>query len=103
MRFTALLDANILYPAPLRDLFMRLAVSDIFAARWTERIHDEWMRNVLTNRQDLTREQLERTKFLMNSHVRDCLVEDFEQLEAGLQLPDKDDRHVLAAAIKRNA
>ena len=46
MRFTALLDANILYPAPLRDLFMRLAVSDIFAARWTERIHDEWMRNV---------------------------------------------------------
>ncbi|MAI37097.1 MAG: PIN domain-containing protein [Alteromonadaceae bacterium TMED7] len=103
MRFTALLDANILYPAPLRDLFMRLAVSDIFAARWTERIHDEWMRNVLKNRQDLAREQLERTRNLMNSHVRDCLVEDFEQLEAGLQLPDEDDRHVLAAAIKCNA
>lgn len=82
---------------------MRLAVSDIFAARWTERIHDEWIRNVLKNRQDLTREQLERTKLLMNSHVRDCLVEDFEQLEAGLQLPDEDDRHVLAAAIKCNA
>lgn len=103
MRFTALLDANILYPAPIRDLFMHLAVSDIFAARWTERIHNEWMRNVLKNRQDLTKEQLERTKNLMNSHVRDCLVEDFEQLEQGLALPDKNDRHVLAAAIKCNS
>lgn len=47
MKFTAVLDANVLYPAPLRDLLMRLAVTDLFAARWTERIHDEWIRNLL--------------------------------------------------------
>ncbi len=103
MRFIAVLDANVLYPAPLRDLLMRLAVADVFAARWSERIHDEWIRNVLKNRPDLTIEQLTKTKELMNSHIRDCLVSDHESLETGLTLPDVDDRHVLAAAIKANA
>lgn len=103
MRFTALLDANVLYPAPIRDLFMRLAVSDIFAARWTNRIHDEWIRNLLKNRPDLNIQQLERTKNLMNAHVRDGLVEDYEIFEQNLNLPDEDDKHVLAAAIKCNA
>jgi len=103
MRFIAVLDANVLYPAPLRDLLMRLALADVFAARWSERIHDEWIRNVLKNRPDLTIEQLTKTKELMNSHIRDCLVLGHESLEAGLTLPDVDDRHVLAAAIKSNA
>ena len=35
----------------------------------------------------------------MNQAVLDCLVEDYEELIEGLQLPDPDDRHVLAAAI----
>ncbi|MFT4926977.1 MAG: putative nucleic acid-binding protein [Phenylobacterium sp.] len=103
MRYTAVLDANVLYPAPLRDLLMRLAITDIFAARWSERIHDEWIRNLLKNRPDLTIEQLTHTRNLMNEHVRDCLVCDYESLEAGLTLPDVDDRHVLAAAIKSGA
>ena len=37
-QYTALLDANVLYSAPVRDLFMQLAVSDVFRARWTENI-----------------------------------------------------------------
>ena len=44
---TAVYDANILYPAPLRDLFIRLAQAGLVRARWTETIHDEWIRNVL--------------------------------------------------------
>lgn len=32
-------------PAPLRDLLIRLATADLFAARWTEEIHDEWFNN----------------------------------------------------------
>lgn len=92
-----------LYPAPLRDLLLRLAVVDVFAARWTERIHNEWIRNVLKNRTDISPEQLERTRTLMNANVRDCLVSDYEKLESGLSLPDEDDRHVLAAAIQCGA
>jgi hypothetical protein len=34
-RFTALFDANVLYPAPLRDLLMRLAMTDLFRAKWS--------------------------------------------------------------------
>jgi predicted nucleic acid-binding protein len=95
----ALFDACVLFPAPLRDLLVQLALADIFQAKWTDEIHEEWIRNVLNNRQDLAREQLERTKGLMNSKVRDCLVADYESLIPSLKLPDIDDRHVLAAAI----
>ena len=101
--FTALYDACVLYPAPLRDLLMRLAITDLFRARWTDQIHEEWIRSVLEDRPDLTRKQLERTRQLMNSHVRDSLVIGYEDLVDGLQLPDPDDRHVLAAAIRTRA
>ena len=97
------LDSCVLYPAPLRDFLMHLALLDLFRAKWTEAIHAEWIRNVLKSRPDLNFEQLERTKNLMNLHVRDCLVKDYESLIETLDLPDKDDRHVLAAAIKAKA
>jgi len=40
---TVLYDASVLYPAPLRDFLMRLALTDLFRARWTADIHEEWM------------------------------------------------------------
>lgn len=46
---------------------MRLAITDLFRAKWTDEIHDEWIRNVLKNRPDLTEERLHRTKALMNT------------------------------------
>lgn len=101
--FIALYDACVLYPAPLRDLLMHLAMTDLFRAKWTNEIHDEWMRNVLANRPDLTSTQLERTRELMNSNVRDCMVEGYEKLIPALALPDPDDRHVLAAAIRSSS
>ncbi len=100
---TAIYDANILYPAPLRDLFIRLAHHGLVRARWTETIHDEWMHNVLKNNPTLSRDRLVRTRKLMNEAVRDCLVTGFEHLEESLLLPDPNDRHVLAAAIVAKA
>lgn len=101
--FTALFDACVLYPAPLRDLVMWLALTDLFNARWTDAIHDEWIRNVLADRPDIKPEQLDRTRLLMNTRIRDCLVTGYEDLIDGLTLPDPDDRHVLAAAIRAGA
>lgn len=101
--FTVIYDACVLYPAPLRDLLMQLALTGAYRARWSEQIHDEWTRNVLKNRPDLTSAQLDRTVELMNRAVPDCLVKDYEPLVKGLDLPDEDDRHVLAAAIKCGA
>lgn len=101
--FTAVYDANVLYPAPLRDLLMHLALTGIYRARWTAQIHDEWKRNLLINRSDLTQEQLDRTSAVMDRAIPDALVTGYEPLCAGLKLPDPDDRHVLAAAIRCNA
>jgi predicted nucleic acid-binding protein len=101
--FTAIYDANVLYPAPLRDFLMHLALTGVYRARWSVQIHDEWKRNLLLNRPELTREQLDRTSSLMDAAVPDGVVTDYEQLIEGLDLPDVDDRHVLAVAIKCNA
>lgn len=101
--FTVIYDACVLYPAPLRDFLMRLALTDLYRARWTDRIHDEWTRNVLKLRPDLRTEDLERTRSLMNAHVRDSLVTGFEYLIPTVDLPDADDRHVVAAAIHGGA
>ncbi len=78
---------------------MHLALADLFRAKWSATIHEEWIHNVLKARPDLTREQLERTRSLMDAHVQDCLVLGYESLINSLKLPDPNDRHVLAAAI----
>jgi len=52
-RFTVLFDACVLYPAPLRDALMRLALTGLFKAHWTEKIHDEWIASVLKNNTQL--------------------------------------------------
>ncbi|MES9853453.1 MAG: PIN domain-containing protein [Candidatus Thiodiazotropha sp. L084R] len=102
MRYTVLFDACVLYPAPLRDFLLRLSTTGLFAAKWTDQIHDEWIRNVLKNRPELE-DKLPRTRELMNRAVPDSLVTGYEPLIENLELPDADDRHVLAAAIRSSA
>jgi len=101
--FSVLYDACVLYPAPLRDLLMNLAITDMYRAKWTNEIHDEWITSILSNRSDLDRKYLERTRDRMNMSVRDCLVDNYHYLISTITLPDSDDRHVLAAAIHSNA
>jgi len=100
---TAIYDANVLYPAPIRDLFLRIAQSGLVFARWTELIHDEWVRNLLENNPKMNPESIARTRRLINEAVRDCLVTGYEGLIDTVDLPDPDDRHVLAAAIHADA
>jgi len=100
---TAILDACVLYPAALRDVFLWLAAESVYQPRWTDTIHEEWIRAVLANRPDLTREQLERTRALMNQVDPESLVRDYEGFISSVALPDEDDRHVLAAAIAAKA
>jgi len=78
---------------------MRLELTDLYRARWTDTIYEEWTRNVLKQRPDLKAEDLERTRSLMNAHVRDCLVTGFEHLIPPVEFPDAHDRDGVAAAI----
>ena len=82
---------------------MWLATAHAYRPRWSEVIHTEWMRSVLANRGDVTREGLERTRLLMDRVDPECLVTEYEALIPTLSLPDADDRHVLAAAIRAKA
>jgi hypothetical protein len=93
----------VLYPSDLRNLLMHLALTGLFRATWSDAVHEEWIAALLRNRPDLTRAKLERTRMLMDQHATDALVTGYEDLIPGLHLPDPNDRHVLAAAIRGRA
>jgi predicted nucleic acid-binding protein len=103
MTFTVVYDANVLYPNTLRDLLIRIAQSGAVLAKWTNAILDEMAAALRRNRPDIPAQKIGRLRELMNRAVRDCLVSGYEPLMEGLKLPDPDDRHVLAAAIKVGA
>ena len=95
----AVYDACVLYPAPLRDLLMQVALSGRVRAHWSSRIHDEWKHALLRNRPDLSVGQLDRTSALMDQALPGATISGYEHLVSGLSLPDPHDRHVLAVAL----
>lgn len=103
MTFVVIYDTSVLYPSTLRDLLLRIAQTGLVQAKWTDRILDEMVRAVLRDRPHLEAAKLERTRDLMVRSVRDCLVYGYEPLIESLKLPDPDDRHVLAAAVRARA
>jgi hypothetical protein len=103
MAFVVVYDACVLHPAPLRDLLLRVAGTGLFRAKWTEEILAECFDSILRNRPDLDPGRLARTRQLMIDSVPDCLVRNYEGIINGLALPDPQDRHVLAAAIRAGA
>ncbi len=80
MAFVVVYDACVLYPAPLRDLLVRLGMTGLYRAKWTDQILDEVFRNILKNRSDLDSGRLARTRDLMNRAIRDVRVENYDAL-----------------------
>jgi predicted nucleic acid-binding protein len=101
-QYTVVLDANVLYGYLSRDLLLSLAQADLYHARWTNKITQEWNSNLVRNKPELAG-RLDALVSRMHQAVPDCLVENFEHLIGSLTLPDPKDRHVLAAAIMGHA
>jgi len=100
--FVVVYDACALYGNTVRDVLIRIARARLVQAKWTNHILDELDRS-LAARRGIPQDRRQRLRYLMNAAIPDCLVDGYEPLIDGLKLPDPEDRHVLAAAIKCGA
>lgn len=101
VRFTCVLDTNVIYPMEIRDLLFWFAHYDLFTPKWSSHIFYEW--EEVMRRKGITEEEIKKRSNMANTAFPDALVKNYEPLISGLILPDEKDRHVLAAAIKTNA
>ncbi len=101
-RYTVVFDACVLFPNLKRDLLLRFFTADLFRARWSEKIQQEWLQNAMAKYPE-NRSALERTDQLMRRKFESAWVEDFEKYLDIVSLPDPDDRHVVASAIQCKA
>lgn len=99
----AVLDACILYPFHLRNIVVQAAVDRLVEARWTDAIHDEWMRSLATDAPTIPVERLRITRRLMNKALPMATVDGYEAHIPDVNLPDRNDRHVVAAGIAAGA
>jgi len=104
VRYTALLDACVLFPIAVADALMSLATAGLFAAKWTTKIEEEWIKSLEDWRPEL-KGKLEDRRRLMREAVADWEVPlaGWQPLVACINLPDPNDHHVLAAAIAGHA
>ncbi|MCC5936229.1 MAG: PIN domain-containing protein [Lunatimonas sp.] len=101
VRFTCVLDTNVIYPIDIRDLLFWFASYDLFTPKWSKQIFIEW-ENVM-KRKGISEEEIKKRLDKALRAFPDALVDNYESLVNSLELPDEKDRHVLAAAIKTNA
>lgn len=101
VRFTCVLDTNVIYPIEIRDILLWFADYDLYTPKWSKHIFDEW-ENVM-RRKNIGEEEITRRIQTVQQAFPDAFVENYESLIHGLDLSDKKDCHVLAAAIKTNA
>lgn len=101
VRFTVVLDTNVVYPVIIRDILFWFAHYELYTPKWSKHIFDEWKRVMIEK--GVTEEVANKRIEKANLAFPDAMVQSYEGLIQQLDLPDLDDRHVLAAAIKTNA
>ena len=101
VRFTAVLDTNVVYPVIIRHILFWFAHYDLYTPKWSEHIFDEWKK--VMKEKGISEEEANKRIAKANLAFPDAYVQNYKGLINNLELPDIDDRHVLAAAIKTNA
>jgi predicted nucleic acid-binding protein len=101
VKFKALLDTNVIYPIVIRDLLFWFAHHELYTPKWSATIFKEWKEVMI--RKGLSEEEANIRTQRANNAFPDALVLNYESLITDLTLPDENDKHVLAAAIKSNA
>ncbi|WP_417490942.1 PIN domain-containing protein [Maricaulis sp.] len=101
-RFVIILDANVLYPFRVRDALLRFNEAGLFRARWSKDILDEW-ENALLRTRPQHRQSVTEQRQAMREAFAEAWVDGYQALIPALTLPDENDCHVLAAAIRAGA
>jgi predicted nucleic acid-binding protein len=101
IRFTCVLDTNIILPIEIRDLLFWFAYYDLYTPKWSKHIFEEW--DVVMKRMGVSEKERVKRIGKANAAFPDAMVKNYEPLINSLVLKDEKDRHVLAAAIKTNA
>lgn len=101
VRFTCVLDTNVIYPLYTRDILFWFAHYDLYTIKWSKNIFDEW--SEVMKRKGISSSEIKRRLEIANQAFPDALVDNYESLVESIYLPDPKDRHVVAAAIKTNA
>jgi len=103
-RYTALLDACVLYPIAVADSLLSLATAGLFAAKWSAKIEEEWIASLEEARPDL-KGRLGARRDYMRDAIPDWEVPatNWQAVSGCFHLPDANDAHVLAAAIAGHA
>lgn len=99
--FGVILDANVLFSAPLRDTLLRAAAEGLFQARWSEQILDEMQRSLIA-KAGKPAAKVARLRAEMTRNFSEALVEDYETFIPAMR-NHVDDRHVAAAAVRCGA
>lgn len=101
VRFTCVIDTNVIYPIEIRDLLLWFAHFDLYTPKWSKHIFDEWEK--VMKEKGVDDAEIQKRINNVNEAFPDAFVNNYESLIESLDLPDSKDRHVLAAAIKTNA
>ena len=97
MPFSALYDANVLYPFEIRDVLMVAARTGVFRVLWSDDILDECARNLIKDGR-ATQDNMDRMFTVMKKLYPDATVAGYHHLIPSMTCAVKD-RHVLAAAV----
>ena len=102
-RFSALLVACVLVPITLADTLLRLAEAGLYRPLWSTTIIDEMVSAIEFVHPDLAEGRAQHRADVMQAQFEDACVTGWGPLVPGLELPDPDDRHVVAAALRGRA
>ncbi|MCL2736530.1 MAG: PIN domain-containing protein [Propionibacteriaceae bacterium] len=94
----AFLDANVLVPVALADTILRSAERGFFLPRWSPTVIGEVARVVHRIHPEIPDTRIQTRLSGMDARFPDASVHGYESLLQTVELPDADDRHVLAAA-----
>lgn len=97
------LDANVIYSITLTDVLLTLAEHDLFLPLWSPNVLQEAQEAASRTLPDAAQQAFRKRLIMMDQAFPESSIHVEESEWSQFDLPDPDDRHVLAAAAQGQA